>query len=388
MDQSRRLSSLDGLRGIAALVVLVHHSLLLIPAFLAPYRMPVPSAYGDAAWWLTYTPVHLLWDGGVAVTVFFVLSGFVLCLPFAQGRASKWSAYYPQRLLRLYIPVWAAVAFACATIVVFPHAAPELVTGWVAGHPQELNITSVINDLTLFRSPGFSNSALWTLKWEVVFSLLLPVYVIFGGRWLRGWPVKICLVLGLLLAGALVGPADRPYQMGALYQLPVFALGAVLAFRWNDIGPRLDNLRRGPLIGLWMLAVLSLSSYWLAYAPGAYAGQAYVVAATRVAQAAGAVLLLALSARTGLWSNLLSTRGIRWLGSRSFSLYLIHEPIMVAAGSLAALSGVPVGSVIPGAIVVALIMTEIFFRLVERPSHRIARAVGKWISSRQATSPH
>lgn len=384
MDHGRRLSSLDGLRGVAALVVLVHHSLLLVPALLAPYRVPVPTIFGNATWWVTYTPVHLLWDGGGAVTVFFVLSGFVLCLPIAQGRTLNWSAYYPQRLIRLYVPVWFAVAFACATIVVLPHAAPELVTDWVAGHPQALNVSSVVNDLLLVRSPGFSNSALWTLKWEVIFSLLLPVYVIFGRRWLRGWPAKIAVVMGLLFLGALIGPADRPYQMGALYHLPVFALGSMLAFAWSDIGLRLDRIRMGPLIGLWILAVLSMSSYWLAYAPGTYAGQPFVVAATRVAQAAGAVLLLALSARSGRWSSLLSTRGIRWLGTRSFSLYLIHEPVVVAAGNLAGRTGLPVEWVIPGAVVVAFAIAEAFFRLVERPSHRLARAVSKWISSRQS----
>ena len=319
------------------------------------------------------------------MTIFFVLSGFVLCLPFAQGRGSRWAAYYPQRLIRLYVPVWAAVAFACVTIVLFPQASPESVTDWVAGHPSELNAVGVTNDLALVSAPGFSNSALWTLRWEVIFSLMLPVYVIFGGRWLQGWPVKVGVIFTLLLIGAWIGPADRPYQMGAFYQLPVFALGSVLAFRWNDIESRLAGLRRGPLIGLWAAAIFGLSSYWLAYAPGVYVGQPQVVEVTRVLQAIGAALLLVLSARSGRWSAFLSTRIMRWLGTRSFSLYLVHEPLIVAAGNLAGAAGLPVRLVIPGAILIALLMTEIFFRLVEAPSHRLARTFSSWISGRQST---
>ncbi|KQM60567.1 hypothetical protein ASE64_02500 [Agreia sp. Leaf210] len=255
----------------------------------------------------------------------------------------------------------------------------------MAGHPSELNADGLLNDLALLGRPGFSNSALWTLKWEVLLSLLLPVYVIFGGRWLRGWPLKVCLVVMLLLVGALVGPADRPYQMGGLYQLPVFALGSMIAFGWNEIAFRLDRLPRALLVGLWAIAVLGLSSYWLAYAPGVYIGQPQLVAVTRVAQAGGAALLLVLSARPGGWSAFLSTRLVRWLGTRSFSLYLIHEPLVVVAGNLAGAAGLPARLVIPGVIVIALVLTEIFFRLIEAPSHRLARAVNRRISNRQST---
>ncbi|WP_368259248.1 acyltransferase family protein, partial [Blautia wexlerae] len=78
MSPRFRLRSLDGLRGLAAVIVLVHHALLVIPALAAPY-------YGQTVqpglpWLLVHTPLHLLWAGTEAVYLFFILSGLVLTL--------------------------------------------------------------------------------------------------------------------------------------------------------------------------------------------------------------------------------------------------------------------------------------------------------------------
>jgi len=65
------------------------------------------------------------------------------------------------------------------------------------------------------------------------------------------------------------------------------------------------------------------------------------------------------------------------IGKRSFTLYLVHEPIVVAAAF--ALGGRP--SVIVLAAVslpVIAIVTEVFYRYVERPTHRLARSLGTW----------
>lgn len=98
-----RLPALDGLRGVAAVTVLVHHSLLVIPA--------VASDRASAAW-IVRSPLHLFWAGNEAVYVFFILSGLVLTLPAVRRGRMRWKPYYPSRLLRLYIPVVASVVLA------------------------------------------------------------------------------------------------------------------------------------------------------------------------------------------------------------------------------------------------------------------------------------
>lgn len=79
-----RVRALDGIRGLAAVVVVVHHTFLVSPLLANPYQNPYDVRPGTIAWWATYTPLHLFWDGTEAVFVFFVLSGFVLSLPLAR----------------------------------------------------------------------------------------------------------------------------------------------------------------------------------------------------------------------------------------------------------------------------------------------------------------
>jgi peptidoglycan/LPS O-acetylase OafA/YrhL len=64
-----RLRSLDGLRGLAALIVVIHHSLLVVPGLAAPYFGQ--STQSSIQELLAYSPLHLLWAGTEAVFLFF-----------------------------------------------------------------------------------------------------------------------------------------------------------------------------------------------------------------------------------------------------------------------------------------------------------------------------
>lgn len=90
--QRRRVRSLDGLRGVAALAVVVSH-IQLADDHIVRYS---PSMFA-------------VWAGRDAVTVFFVLSGVVLALAM-MGRGD-WGGYYLSRFVRLYLPAWGAIVF-------------------------------------------------------------------------------------------------------------------------------------------------------------------------------------------------------------------------------------------------------------------------------------
>ncbi|MCG7284901.1 acyltransferase [Cellulomonas sp. ACRRI] len=365
-----RLPGLDGLRGVAALVVLVHHSLLLTPALMAVHDDPAAprSALVQVA---SATPLHLLWEGEVAVQVFFVLSGFVLTAA-ATRPSHRWGPYYPQRLLRLYLPVWAAVVLAVALRLAVPAGDTAGLSPWLTYHG-DVGRAGVLGDLLLVVGPaGSTISALWSLRWEVLFSLLLPLFVVAATR-LRHWAP---LVLGALAAiawlGAATGPVDAPYALGAAYQLPLFALGCVLAAGRDRLAAVTARWGRGTWAGVLLAAVLLTTSYWLLDLAGARADvPTAVVALTRVLQAAGAGLLVV--AALGPLARPLSHPAVRWLGTRSFSLYLVHEPVVVAVGYL---TGWTSPAVLLLTVPVSLLLAEAFFRAVERPSHRLSRTVG------------
>lgn len=70
----RRIESLDSLRGISAMVVVVFHCLMCFELF---YTAKIYSVYGnELVKWMSITPLHTLWAGTEAVILFFVLSVF------------------------------------------------------------------------------------------------------------------------------------------------------------------------------------------------------------------------------------------------------------------------------------------------------------------------
>lgn len=112
---SKRIEYLDSLRGLAALSVVVHHCFLLSPVFWAAHsREPILN---PLVWAFTYTPLHLFWDGPEAVTFFFVLSGFVLALPYFGGRAPFYPSYLARRFFRIYVPYIVVVILSSGLLI-------------------------------------------------------------------------------------------------------------------------------------------------------------------------------------------------------------------------------------------------------------------------------
>jgi peptidoglycan/LPS O-acetylase OafA/YrhL len=99
-DRNPRLPELDGLRGLAALTVFFSHVIGLFP--------------GHEAFRVQKTPLHILWDGNAAVVFFFLLSGYVLALPFVDAgrRAIRPASFIIKRLFRLYPAYWCGLALA------------------------------------------------------------------------------------------------------------------------------------------------------------------------------------------------------------------------------------------------------------------------------------
>jgi peptidoglycan/LPS O-acetylase OafA/YrhL len=150
-------------------------------------------------------------------------------------------------------------------------------------------------------------------------------------------------------------------------------MGTALAFDGRaDEGPdpRVTGLRMaGPLA----VALALLLGRWLV-APWIPDTRVANVAA-RMLSAAGATLLVDLVRRAPAMAGTLGRTPVQWLGSRSFSVYLVHEPIVVA--SAFAWRTVPNPAwFVPWIVLVSLAVGEIFYRIVERPALTLAARVG------------
>jgi peptidoglycan/LPS O-acetylase OafA/YrhL len=346
-EQRERIGSLDGLRGVAAVVVLIHHSLLVLPAVAA----------GDSSTtWLVRSPLHIFWAGNEAVYVFFILSGVVLTLPSLRRRL-VWRSYYPSRLIRLYLPVIASVLLAVGAVLLVPRETMNSRSLWMQSHAEPLTISGVLKNATLL-APDWLNSPLWSLRWEMAFSLLLPIYVALTLLTRRFWWVTAIGAIALSAAGSFAG-------LAALTYLPMFLIGGSLAVAITDervVVPK----RWWPY--LTVCCLLGITSTW--WVPGALLS--HLAVPLVVVSAVGLVLA---AASWNVARRVLERPVVQWTGRVSFSLYLVHEPIIVTIGVL-----LPAGiawAVPVIAIPIALVVAYAFFHFVEAPAHRVSKRVSK-----------
>jgi peptidoglycan/LPS O-acetylase OafA/YrhL len=355
-----RLGALDGLRGVAALVVLAHHAMLTFGPLAAPYFGQEPV--GKWAALLTYSPAHLVWAGTEAVYLFFVLSGFVLARSFTVAPV-PWESYFVSRLVRLYVPVAAAAALAWVTFVMFPRPAGGN-SLWLEVSPRTYNPTMFVKDATLLSGTSGGVTPLWSLQWEVLFSVLLPVFLVVGRRFHAG------LLLTSAIALSACGVA---LHNSVLSYLPMFMVGVGL----YRVSASLEKLRirvdaRGagwtwgvgvPLFAVTLL--LTVAAWW----HPAISENPLMNAGARMLSLVGVAGVVVAAIIWRPWSRLLESRIVQWCGAISFSLYLVHEPLIKAAAFVSPGSA----PVILAAIGVSIAVAWVFYVACERPVHRLAR---------------
>jgi peptidoglycan/LPS O-acetylase OafA/YrhL len=377
--QPLRLKSLDGARGLAALIVLIHHCALTVPEFANLYLAGYLPAEGTLIWWLTATPLKIFTAGSEAVLLFFVLSGLVVSLPVLRAKTFDWAAYYITRTLRLWLPVAASLLLAavCVTLVIRDPSVP--VSKWVAmSDVPLLEWPEVVGGFDAVRGPTRINNPLWSLQWEFIFSLLLPLFVGIAVV-LRRWTVATVTICTAL---TVVGMMNA---IGYLSYLSAFLAGAALAIPVMA-RTRLYRPSRAPIMSeaLWLgcllVGVLFMCAYWsllMGRVPDPFA---LAVGKALALPGAALVVLSAVFSRTV--ARFLEWGPVQWLGRISFSLYLVHVPIVLMFSRL--LGADHWMRSLLFAVPATFAVAYVFSRLVELPSHRLAKRAGRWISANVA----
>jgi peptidoglycan/LPS O-acetylase OafA/YrhL len=373
-----RLGSLDGLRGVAALVVVFHHLSLVSPLFADLYLSPEyqEPAIGSGTWWLTATPLQALLAGQEAVVVFFVLSGLVVALPAVSREGFDWMAYYPRRVVRLYLPAVASVLLAAALILIHPQWQSNVTSLWTALYSRETTTWElVVNNFDLLFGDNSLNNPLWSLRWEVLFSLALPLFVLLA------FALRRRIWLAAVVAWALSW-LGLHLNNDCIRFLPVFFLGTLVAVRLPDLlawASRNSGSRRWS--AAWAAAtagaVVLLSLSWIVRSASPDNADLIDWAKSLTGPAA---LVLVMSA--AVWRPAraaLTVAPARWLGRISFSLYLVHVPVILTVANILGHRSILATVVVSFA--VSLGLAELFSRFVEQPAHRLARRVGAWASA-------
>ncbi|MET3422834.1 peptidoglycan/LPS O-acetylase OafA/YrhL [Actinoplanes tereljensis] len=303
----KRVAGLDGLRGLCALYVLLFHCWAYTFRGFPRYRGP------DWLSWLGF--------GRLAVVLFLVLSGFSLAMSAARNgwRLGGLGRYVRRRAWRILPAYWGALAFSLVIawfVVPQPHN-PEPTAKSVAV------FTLLLQDLIPAPTP---NGAFWSISVEVLLYGALPLLLVLCRRF--GPAVMLAVVtLPVVVVGFVVFDGSPPTGDNWLtpHLVPVFAAGVVAA----GVVAAGDRFRRLPWLLISVLAAVPVGALILHQGVRWFTGHYYWVDMA-IAPAMTAFLLAIVSGRPAVLIRLLDSRPLERLGSFSYSLYLIHLPIVVA----------------------------------------------------------
>ena len=346
-------TDIQGLRGFAVLAVVLYHA-----------NLPVPGGF-------------------LGVDIFFVISGFIVTTVMLReldltGKVSL-RDFYVRRIRRI-LPMFTLVTV--VTILL------TMVFLSPFGDQQQAFSTSrwsafFASNYQLQLSDSYQNLVgnpfrhMWSLSVEEQFYVVLPIVLILavwlfrrtperGARW-RG--AFICVTSFLAMVSfvlALDASASEATASMAFFSLPTRAwelcIGVLAATAFSSL--RIDKVTATALgasgaialaLSLFLVDDSTIHPGWVTLAP-----------------VLGTATMIVVGSRSPITHWALSLKPLVWLGDRSYGWYLWHWPFVVFAG--AALGNRPV--VLAVASVLALVITEFTFRLVEHPTRRATSVVG------------
>ncbi len=317
------IPALDGLRGVAVVAVVVYH--------LWPDAVP---------------------GGWLGVSLFFTLSGFLVVglLDDDLSDGSVDLAHFYRRRVRRLLPA-ALVTIGAVVLItaIVEHDSAQRVA--VDGFWAVLNSA---NWHQMAASDGYGAifdqtvrplAHMWSLAIEEQFYLTIPLLIAWSKK-----PVGVVIGGGVVaLAGQVIWWGSADSYFASPVRFAEIVAGAALALA----------VRRRPgvvaLSGLWPVAVVA--GVWAVMVAGE--SSAVVFHGLPALMSVAWVVLTAACLRAGVFSRVMSNGVLRWLGLRSYAIYLIHWPLI----ALTDLDPLPI-------IAISLLLAEVSHRLIEDPVRR------------------
>jgi peptidoglycan/LPS O-acetylase OafA/YrhL len=326
---TRHLKHVEGMRAVAAFVVFVNHA--YGQTWLADHN-EFPNGILSI---FTYSLVA----GHLAVTVFIVISGFCLALPvLANGDKLRGGTktFFKRRVKRILPAYYGSVALCLAliwTIIGEP-------TGTLWDVPITVKWPGVTRDAILAHlllvqdlfATSKINYVLWSIavEWHIYF--LFPLIVWCWARFGPKWVVPIALVLGYALR---FGFATTRIARASPQYVGMFTLGMLAAYVTQsprDLYARMrDKVPWGWIAAGSFFVTCALTRYW----GWSLAVERFPYLDLPVGILAASLLVVA-SRESSLWARVFSWKPIVFMGTFSYSVYLVHAPLLQIAWQYAA----------------------------------------------------
>jgi peptidoglycan/LPS O-acetylase OafA/YrhL len=387
---NERHAHFDGVRGMAAFVVLIYHHIYAFAYALIDSDPANPWIRAVSS-----SPLAAFYNGTFCVWVFFVLSGLVLSAGMYHSRSS-WPAIVVKRYVRLTLPILATSFLALLAVrlhanwnnevaALLPKNPNNYPVGFSPGILDWLS-DSLYGTYLTGHSPF--NSVLWSMKVELFGSLL--VYLVWRVCPVRVWRMILCLLLSL-------GFFLLLKKHSSFQGLQLFPIGILIFDLLIGSHKPSRRVNWNPWIGTLVLLIgLSLGG-WLVKAPslpGAYLLFTVILdrivnVKTFTAEEIGAVLVVAAVAFTPFFHRPLSRGLFQWLGAISLPLYLIHPLVIVTVAcgvffGLESSAGYAIAAALGAAssIAISLMLAAILTPIVERNAIGLSRRAAAYVDSK------
>jgi peptidoglycan/LPS O-acetylase OafA/YrhL len=389
--------ALEGLRGLACLAVVFAHFLYIAFPYLARVRDARQDTYLPTwPWetWLSSAPANLLYNGDFAVLIFFVLSGYVLTSRvWETGSRNGLIEGAIKRYPRLMIPSAASIAIALVLLrmgVIDTSTVPDQhMSGFVLDNYKQAASVRGATYAAFIGVPFFGdlpslrwNGPLWTMHIELWGSIgLFAVFFLFPR-------LRLFAVLLYGVVSVWIGMA--------LYYLP-FILGSSV----HAIAPW---MRRHPIVSLAVFiagALFGCVSYTgefdlvRALIPAIYDPLRNKMDTIRIWYVLGAVCMIAGVIGNRPIASALGCKALAFLGRISFSMYLLHWPLIFSYSLWCVRALLSAGVAYPTAawislattVVILLAVSTLFEAFVESKATRFAGALARRLVGKRPHVP-
>lgn len=346
VSTSRRFTELDGLRGVAALWVVLFHYTFAVKHFWLRNDLSLVSHV---------TPWTGNLEGLRAVDLFFIISGFVIFMTIESSRSVL--DFVASRFSRLYPAFWFSVLATSLVVVAIPLSGQVVTTSQVLANLTMLNL--------YFGVPGVEG-VYWSLSFELGFYVLMALCLISGltKRIEVLGTIWVLISFFTLKLFPIIGAAI-PYRIQALTALPYASLffAGILFFKVWSLGPSFNRI---------LLITLCFSEY--------------VCFKSFENILIGLGIFLTFSLCIAGRGTLFATRPLVFLGTISYPLYLLHGSIGFRVQMFSYLIRMPPAINLIFSIGIAIALASAVTFAVDKPGQAFIRRMYRTHQIRRASA--